>query len=164
MKPFVTNIIISALKGETGSNPEIHTCFPNDAGIRKEKIISQTLPTGARSGDVYEYTYRGQELVVFVSELEQDKTRNDVVTIGLLLNEHAEKNTIISILKTIFEEFQVEKIKEIDEFTNLSKKLHQGINRGNFNYDSYSFDINGYLSNTGMSLERDSRKVRGGLF
>ena len=63
-----------------------------------------------------------------------------------------------------FEEFQLEKITNIDEFTNMAKKLHLGINSGNINYNSYTFDIHGHLSNTGMSLERDARKVRGGLF
>ncbi len=164
MKPIVTNIIISALKGESGSNPEIYTCFPNDSGIRKDKIITYTLPNGAKTGDLYEHTYKGQDLVVIVSELQQDNTRNDVVTISLLLNDHAEKSTIISILKTIFDEFQIEKIKEIEAFTDLGKKLHSGLNRGSFIYDSYTFDIHGYLTNTGMSIERDTRKIRGGLF
>lgn len=163
MKPIVTNIIISALKGESGSNPEIHSCFPNDSGIKRDKIIEHVLPTGSRSGDVYEYTYKDQDLIVFVSELQQE-SRNDIITIGLLLNNHAEKNTVISILKTIFSEFQVDNIKVINEFADLAKKLFIGLNTGNFNYNSYSFNIHGYISTTGMSLEKELRKVKGGLF
>ena len=164
MKPFVTQLIISALKGESGSNPEIHTCFPNDCRLKLDKLITKTLPESSRNGDVFGDSYKGQEIVVFVCELKQDKTRNDIVSISFLLNDFAEKSTIISVVKTIFTEFRMENIEEMDEFVNVAKKLFHGINKGNFAYDAYSFDIHGYLSNTGMSMERDVRKVRGGLF
>jgi hypothetical protein len=164
MKPIVTNIIISKLKGETGSNPVIHTIFPNDSGIKRDKIISQTLPNGAKIGEMYDFVYKRQDLLVFVSELKIEGRRSDIVTIGLLLNDHVDKTTIKSILKTIFSEFQVNNFEGIDEFADLAKKLCNGLNSGNFSMNSYSFNIHGYLSNTGMSLEREIRKVQGGLF
>jgi hypothetical protein len=164
MKPIVTNLIISTLKGESGSNPEIHTCFPNDSGIKRDKIINFTLPSGSRANDISESRYKGQDLIVFVSELNQEKTRNDIVTFGFLLNNHCEVKTVISIVKTIFSDFQIEKIKDIEEFTNLGIKLFQGLNTKKFSYNSYSFDIHGYLNTTGMSLVRELRKVQGGLF
>ena len=165
MKPIITTVIISALKGESGSNPEIHTCFPNDSGIKRNKIIDQVLPTGCRNSEVYEFTYKGQDLLVFVTELNNNGSRNDVVTLSFLLNDHAEKDTIMSILKTIFSEFQVVNLEIIDELTNLAKKLYTGINsHNNFQFNGYAFDIHGYLNTTGMSLERKARKVRGELF
>ncbi|MHA1111839.1 MAG: hypothetical protein ACTSRE_12100 [Promethearchaeota archaeon] len=164
MKPIITHALISSLEGETGSNPEIHTIFPNDSGIKKENIISYALPQGARSGEVHEFSYKRQDLVVFVSDLKVEGRRPDIVTISLLLNDHIDKNTIISIMKTIFSEFQIDNFKGIDEFTDFVKKLCLGFNSGNFNMNSYSFDIHGYVSNTGLSIERNARKVQGGLF
>ena len=164
MKPIVTNLIISTLKGESGSNPEIYSCFPNDSRIKREKIIDQTLPSGSRVNSVLEFRYKGQDLIVFVSELNQEKTRNDIVTFAFLLNDHAEKETIIKIVQTIISDFEIDKIKEIEEYANFGKKLFQGLNTKNFSYNSYSFDIHGYLNTTGMSLERELRKVQGGLF
>jgi len=164
MKPNVTHLIISTLKGESGSNPTILTCFPNDSGIKHKRIISKTLPSGAKSGDLHEYTYNGQDLIVYVSEFQQETSRNDIITLSLLLNDFTSKDTIISILRTIFTQFHFEKIKSIDELTEISKKLFHGLNSGIFNHESYSFDIQGYLNTTGMSLEKELRKVQGGLF
>lgn len=164
MKPFVTNMIVSVLKGESGSNPEIYTCYPNDSGIKQGKIISQTLPLGSRVNDVFESRYKGQVLLVFVLELNAELSRNDIVTFAFLLNEQAEKNTIISIVKTIFLEYGCEKINTLEEFANLGRKLFHGLNTKNFSYNSYTFDIHGYLNKTGMSMEKELRKVQGGLF
>ena len=164
MKPIVTHIIISTLEGETCSNPVIHTIFPNDSGIKRDKIISHTLPHGARSGEVFDFTYRRQDLVVFVSELKIEDRRSDIVTISSLLNNQVDKTTFIAILKTIFSEFQVDIFNSMEEFADFAKKLCLGLNSGNFNMNSYSFDIHGYLSNTGLSLEKEVRKVQGGLF
>ncbi len=164
MKPIVTQIIISALKGESGSNPVIYTCYPNDSGIKRDKIIDLTLPSGSRAKEIIEHRYKGQDLLVFVSELKQENSRSDIVTIAFLLNDHAEKTTIINILKTIFSEYQIDMIKNLDEYSDMGKKLFQGINTGNFSYNSYTFDIHKYLDMTGMSLEKELRKVQGGLF
>ena len=164
MKPIVTNAIISSLKGETGSNPIINSIFPNDSGINTNKIISHTLPSGSRSGEVYEFSYKRQDLLVFVSELKIEGRRSDIVTISLLLNDNVDKTTITSIMKTIISEIQVRNFEEMNEYVDFAKKLCLGLNSGNFNMNSYSFDIHGYLSNTGLSLERNSRKVQGGLF
>ena len=108
MKPIVTHTIISSLKGETGSNPEIHTIFPNDSGIKIKRIESQILPSGSRSGEVHEFSHRGQDLLVFVSELKVKGRRPDIVTISALLNDYIDKTTIIGILKTIFTEIQID--------------------------------------------------------
>ena len=164
MKPNVTHLIISALKGESGSNPQILTCFPNDSGIKQKRIISKTLPSGARSGDLHEFIYNGQDLIVYVSEFQQETSRNDIITLSLLLNDFTSKEAIISILRAIFIEFHFTEIETLDELTTVAKKLFNGLNSGTFNYDSYSFDIQGYLNTTGMSLEKELRKVQGGLF
>ena len=164
MKPIITHILISALKGESGSNPETLTIYPNDSGIKLKRIESQILPSGARSGEVYEFTHKGQDLLVFASELKVEGRRADIVTISTLLNDYIDKTTVISILKTIFSEIQVDNFTGMDDYTNLAKELFTGLNSGNFNLNSYAFDIHGYLSNTGLSLERNERKVQGGLF
>jgi hypothetical protein len=164
MKPNVTHLIISTLKGESGSNPQILTCFPNDSGIREKKIISKTLPPGVRSGTLHEFIYNGQDLIVYVSEFQQETSRNDIITLSLLLNDCTSKDTIISILRAIFAQFLFEDIKDINELTAVAKKLFNGLNSGIFNHESYSFDIQGYLNTMGMSLEKELRKVQGGLF
>ena len=164
MKPIVTHTIISSLKGESGSNPEIHTIFPNDSGIKIKRIESQILPSGARTGEIHEFSHRGQDLLVFVSELKVEGRRPDIVTISALLNEFVDKTTIIEICKTIFIEIQVDNFAGMDDFTKLAKKLYTGLNSGNFNLDSYTFDLQGYLTEKGLSLEKEVIKVKGGLF
>jgi len=165
MKPIVTNIIISALKGEAGSNPEIHSIFPNDNGILKENIIQHTLPTGARSTDFFDTKHNDQDLLVFVSELKCNRSRNGVVSISFLLNDNAEKNAIISVLKTIFSEFHMDKMEKIQDIVNLAKILYTSLNsKQNFQFNGYVFDIQGYLNSIGLSIEKQVRKVKGGLF
>ncbi len=103
-------------------------------------------------------------MIVYVSEFQQETSRNDIITLSLLLNDCTSKDTIISILRAIFSQFQFESIKSIDELITIAKKLYNGLNSGIFNYESYTFDVQGYLNTTGMSLSKELRKVQGGLF
>jgi hypothetical protein len=164
MKPIVTHLIVSVLKGASGSDPEIFLCYPNESGIKREKIITNTFPTGSRANDVHESRYRGQDLIVFVLELNQENKRNDIVTFAFLLNDHAEKNTILSIIKKILLEYPSESIKNLEEFTQFGKKLFHGLNTKNFSHNTFNFDIHGHLNKLGLSMEKELRKVKGGLF
>jgi len=89
--------IVSGLEGRVGSNPKVLSIFPNTLDASEETIIQKSLPHGATPDKFYEDTIGSNKILVYTFEIPNEESRNDLASIGLILD----KDVIIENLRPI---------------------------------------------------------------
>ncbi len=163
--------LFSALKGSVGSNPQIVRVFPQDPppSIPKKKLIELSLPHGIEPGSFVVNKYKGKRVVAYAFELERKGERNDLVSLGFLIDD----DVILDELKVLVEEL-VNFLKKNDllNYEILQTQLptiSEGLNSREpmvFKTSEGSkrvFETPEIIKNRKLKLKRVSRKSRGGF-
>lgn len=149
--------IVSGLEGRVGSNPKILSIFPNTLEASEETIIQKSLPHGATPDKFYEDTIGSNKILVYIFEIQNEDSRNDLASIGLVLD----KDVIIENLKPIIVQL-IEWLKSENYLTyeiiqeNLPKIIEGINNKSIIVIKNQVFNVR-----CDAELEKKSRKVKG---
>ena len=149
--------IVSGLEGQVGSNPKVLSIYPNTLDVIEEKIIQKSLPQGATPDKFYEDNLVGYKILVYAFEIPNEDGRNDLVSLGLVLD----KDVIIENLKPIIVQL-IEWLKSENFLTyeiiqeNLPKIIDGINNKSIIVIKNQVFNVR-----CDAELEEKSRKVKG---
>ncbi len=149
--------IMSGLEGRVGSNPKVLSIFPNTLDVSEETIIQKSLPNGATPDKFYEDTIGSNKILVYTFEIPNEETRNDLASIGLVLDKDVIIENLRPIIVQLIDWLRAENFLTYEIIQEHLPKIIDGINNKSI------IVIKNQVFNVrcDAELEEKSRKVKG---
>jgi len=149
--------IVSGLEGQVGSNPKVISIYPNTLDVIEEKIIQKSLPQGATPDKFYEDNLVGYKILVYTFEIPNEDSRNDLASIGLVLDKDVIIENLKPIIVQLIEWLKSENFLTYEIIQEHLPKIIDGINNKSI------IVIKNQVFNVrcDAELEEKSRKVKG---
>jgi hypothetical protein len=149
--------IISSLEGRIASNPKVLSIYPNTLDVMEETIIQKSLPLGATPDEFYESNIGSYKILVYIFEILNVEGRNDLVSIGFILDKNVIAENLRPIIKHMIKWLKSENLLTYEIIQENLPKIIEGINNKSIIVIKNSvFNVS-----CDAELEEKSRKVKG---
>ena len=149
--------IVSGLEGRVGSNPKILSIFPNTLDASEETIIQKSLPQGANPDEFYEDTLGSNKILVYTFEIPNEEGRNDLASIGLVLDDNIIIKNLEPIIKNLIDWLKSNNLLTYEIIQENLPKIIDGIN----NKSIIVINNTVFNVNCDVELEERPRKAAG---
>ena len=162
MSSTVLVSIISGLEGRVGSNPKIIKIYPDNLDVTEEFILERSLPHGALPDQFFEDKLDSRNILVYTFQIHQEDGRNDLASIGLVLDKDVIIANLQPIIKRLVKRLESENLLTLDIIQDSLPKIIELLNKeSKIKIGNMIFDVKSILNEENLELKEKSRKARG---
>lgn len=162
MTECVRNFILTELPGYVNSNPKVVGVFPPTSSFENQELLEKMLPFGSLPDQFFENRVGRERVLVYVFEIERVGDRNDLVSLGFVLDKNAVVDGLKSVIIGFFDCLRENGLLQLDVLVENLAQIFNGFQKeSKIKIGKVIFDVQHHLKSNKVQLSKESLKKKG---